>query len=86
MLSAPVTQAAGWQGPGGGQCQAQRAKPSVVRPFCRSSPMTHWTHPGALPFGAVPSFGFNASRERAGLDQMEAEWVPQRGPSRLGLI
>lgn len=42
--SLPVTQVVGGQGSGGGQCQAQRAKPSVDRPFCRSSsPTAHWT-------------------------------------------
>lgn len=48
--------------------------------------MTHWAYPSTLPLGAVPSFGFDARLERAPVDQAEAEWVPQRGPSRLGLI
>lgn len=84
--SLPVTQAAGWRGPGGGQCQAQQAKPSVTRPFCRSSPMTHWTHPRALPFGAVPSIGSNASLEsRFGSDggRMGAPTRPKQARPHL---
>lgn len=63
-----------------------RARPSVARTFCRSSRMTHWAHPSTLPLGAVPSFGFDARLERVPVDQAEAEWVPQSGLSRLGLI
>ncbi|KAF6081882.1 hypothetical protein HJG60_008881 [Phyllostomus discolor] len=79
----------GFRGQEVGSARHSRARSSGARPFCRSSPRTHWPHPRALPFGSVPSFGFSASLEstsREGGGRVSAPAWPKQARVHLGLL